>query len=103
MPTKEEMAKTIVEMFNSCNNTILSFEEFIAIAQKKRMNQDEVSLRQMHQTYNDLQEKYGGRGLNDTKEQLNDLDEKQLDTLWQKITWANGVIVITHDNSPEEQ
>ena len=109
MPTKEEMARDIVEMLSINNNPIPpTIEEFMAIfREKERVTgstaQPKNTLKQMYDAYNDLQEEFGGRGITDTEEQLNDLDEKQLDTLWQKIKWANGVIVITHDNSPEEQ
>ena len=109
MPTKEEMARDIVEMLSINNNPIPpTIEEFMAIfREKERVTgstaQPKNTLKQMYDAYNDLQEEFGGRGITDTEEQLNDLDEKQLDTLWKKIKWANGVIVITHDNSPEEQ
>jgi hypothetical protein len=103
MPTKKEMAKTIVELFNGCNNIILSFEEFIAIVRQKGVNQNEGSLRQLYDAYCVLQEEFGLRGPTDTEEQLNSRNDEELEQLWQKVTLATHAISFLHDNSPEEQ
>ena len=109
MPTKEEIAKTIVDILSIYSNTIPpTFEEFMAIYREKERvirskAKPENTLRKMYDAYDDLKEEFGLRGPTDTEEQLNGRTDEQLETLWQKITWVNGSLAFLHDNSPEEQ